>query len=70
LCSPQVDSDRLIEALWGTQPPKTARAALQGYVTQLRRLLPPDRLATHAGGYVVSVELRSRKVHHWSGLMR
>ena len=51
-----VDSDRLIEALWGTQPPKTARAALQGYVTQLRRLLPPDRLATHAGGYVVSVE--------------
>ena len=51
-----VDTDRLIEALWGTEPPKTARAALQGYVTQLRRLLPPDRLATQAGGYIVSVE--------------
>ena len=51
-----VDTDRLIEALWGTEPPKTARAALQGYVTQLRRLLPPERLATQAGGYSVSVE--------------
>ena len=51
-----VDSERLIEALWGLQPPKTARAALHGYVTQLRRLLPPDLLATRAGGYIVSVE--------------
>jgi adenylate cyclase len=52
-----VDSDRLIEGLWGTEAPKTARAALQGYVAQLRRLLPADRLATYAGGgYMLSVE--------------
>jgi ABC-type transport system substrate-binding protein/DNA-binding SARP family transcriptional activator len=51
-----LDRDRLIEALWGAQPPKTARAALQGYVAQLRRLLPEDRLLTRAGGYVLTVE--------------
>jgi ABC-type transport system substrate-binding protein/DNA-binding SARP family transcriptional activator len=51
-----LDGDRLIEALWGPQPPKTARSALQGYVAQLRRLLPEGRLLTRAGGYVLAVE--------------
>src|SRR5215218_8257762 len=51
-----LDADRLIEALWGAQPPKTARSALQGYVAQLRRLLPEGRLLTRAGGYVLAVE--------------
>jgi hypothetical protein len=34
-----VSVDRLQEALWQERPPATATTALQGYVSQLRRLL-------------------------------
>ena len=58
-----VSPDRLIDALWGERPPETARTALQGYVTQLRRLLEPSRkkraagevLVTTPAGYVLQV---------------
>ena len=36
-----VTSDALIDSLWGETPPRTARAALQNYVAQLRRALGP-----------------------------
>ena len=35
--------DRLIEELWGEQPPAQATASLQTYVSNLRRVLEPDR---------------------------
>ena len=35
--------DRLIEELWGQQPPAQATASLQAYVSNLRRALEPDR---------------------------
>ena len=34
-----VSSDRLIEDLWGESPPRTARDALQNYVSLLRKTL-------------------------------
>jgi DNA-binding SARP family transcriptional activator len=37
--------DRLIEALWGQQPPAQATASLQAYVSNLRRALEPSRPA-------------------------
>ena len=37
--------DRLIEELWGEQPPAQATASLQAYVSNLRRVLEPDRPA-------------------------
>ena len=37
--------DRLIEELWGEQPPALATASLQAYVSNLRRALEPDRPA-------------------------
>ena len=37
--------DRLIEELWGEQPPAQATASLQAYVSNLRRALEPDRPA-------------------------
>jgi DNA-binding SARP family transcriptional activator/tetratricopeptide (TPR) repeat protein len=51
-----VSVDRLVEHLWGTEPPATARALLQGCVAGLRRALrnaePGDqRLQTVAPGY-------------------
>src|SRR4051812_49263979 len=46
-----VASDTLIESLWGERPPQTAATAVQGYVSQLRKLLGPDTIATEASGY-------------------
>jgi DNA-binding SARP family transcriptional activator len=50
-----VSIDALIDGLWGEQPPRTARAALQNYVAQLRRALGPGVLSSRAGGYVLEV---------------
>ena len=36
-----VSTDRLLEALWGDLPPRTAREALQNVVSQVRKVLPP-----------------------------
>src|SRR5262249_51803587 len=38
-----VPVDRLIEDLWPEQPPQQALAAVQAFVSQLRRALEPDR---------------------------
>ena len=35
-----VSRDRLIDALWGEDPPDTARNTIQVHVSQLRKLLP------------------------------
>lgn len=34
-----VSMDRLVEGLWGEQPPESAAKMVQGYVSQLRKLL-------------------------------
>src|SRR6266508_4120959 len=43
-----VSRDRLIDALWGEDPPDTARNTIQVYVSQLRKLLPEGVLETEA----------------------
>jgi DNA-binding SARP family transcriptional activator len=56
-----VSSDTLTEALWGDVPPDRADASLQAYVSNLRRVLEPDRaprapatvLVTRGGGYAL-----------------
>jgi DNA-binding SARP family transcriptional activator len=48
-----VSVDRLIDALWGESPPRTAQTSLQNAVSQLRKLLGADRLVTKAPGYVL-----------------
>ncbi|GAA4248907.1 hypothetical protein GCM10022255_030820 [Dactylosporangium darangshiense] len=59
-----VSADRLIDAVWGDQPPPAAVAALQSYVSHLRRRLEPDRgartrgtvIASRGAGYAVLLE--------------
>jgi predicted ATPase/DNA-binding SARP family transcriptional activator len=51
-----VARDRLIDALWGENPPETAANALQVAVHALRKLLGPDRIVTHGPGYLIRVE--------------
>jgi DNA-binding SARP family transcriptional activator/class 3 adenylate cyclase len=45
-----VSADRLIDELWGEDPPQTARSVLQVYVANLRRILEPARPRRAAGG--------------------
>src|SRR5215208_6579789 len=50
-----VSSDRLIDALWGDQPPETAAKAIQVHVSRLRRELGAERIETKAPGYVLRI---------------
>jgi DNA-binding SARP family transcriptional activator len=43
--------DRLIEDLWGDQPPRTAVGTLHAYVSRLRSVLGPHVLVTKRPGY-------------------
>jgi DNA-binding SARP family transcriptional activator len=51
-----VPTERLIDELWGEQPPKTATASLQNAVSALRKVLGPEILQTRPPGYVLSVD--------------
>ncbi|HEY3542231.1 MAG TPA: helix-turn-helix domain-containing protein, partial [Gaiellaceae bacterium] len=50
-----VSRRRLIDELWGDGPPERAVAAVQVYVSRLRKRLPADVLMTHSPGYVLRV---------------
>jgi predicted ATPase/DNA-binding SARP family transcriptional activator len=50
-------SDALIDAVWGTAPPPSARKLLQVYVSQLRKhLSPPLAISTRGPGYVLELD--------------
>ena len=51
-----VSTDRLIDGIWGEQPPASAASALQVHVHALRRTIGPDRIVTRPPGYVVRVD--------------
>ena len=52
-----VPADRLIDVLWGDEPPATAAKALQVHVSRLRHALGPgDPIVTRASGYAVALE--------------
>jgi len=51
-----VPAERLIDALWGEHPPPTAHKALQVNVSQLRRAVGADTIATRPGGYAIRLE--------------
>src|SRR3954471_3864413 len=48
-------AERLIDALWPGDRPRSAANLLQGYVSQLRKTLGPERIRTVPGGYLAGV---------------
>jgi peptide/nickel transport system substrate-binding protein len=52
-----VSSDRLVDGLWGEDPPPTAAKMVQLYVSQLRRMFDGSglRIETHGRGYELCV---------------
>lgn len=56
----QVSTDRLVDALWGDEPPPSALASIQAYVSNLRRALrgstgASSPIVRRAQGYVLEV---------------
>lgn len=58
-----VSIERIIDGLWGDDPPATARTIVHGYVSRLRRVLDSvdprhggARIDTHAPGYELRVD--------------
>jgi DNA-binding SARP family transcriptional activator len=72
-----VSVDRLIEDLWGGAPPARATASLQAYVSNLRRILEPDRpprtaaavLVTQPPGYALHVPPESVDAVRFAALL-
>jgi DNA-binding SARP family transcriptional activator len=56
-----VPAERLIDELWGDEPPATAATALQVYVSRLRKSLGEGAIETREPGYLVEgrVDVRS-----------
>jgi DNA-binding SARP family transcriptional activator/DNA-binding beta-propeller fold protein YncE len=55
-----VSTDRLIDDLWGDEPPATARQSLHAHVARLRRVLAPNGegspIAKSGRGYLVGID--------------
>jgi DNA-binding SARP family transcriptional activator len=51
-----VSAERLVDQLWGENPPRTATTSLQNAVSQLRKLLGPGLLHTRPAGYLLEVD--------------
>ncbi|TDC44138.1 BTAD domain-containing putative transcriptional regulator [Micromonospora sp. KC213] len=68
-----VTLNQLVTALWGDDPPASARNAIQGHVSRLRRLVrgvPAVELATAGHGYQLSVPRESVDAHRFRRLVR
>jgi DNA-binding SARP family transcriptional activator/streptogramin lyase len=69
-----VPRDRLIDALWGEDPPAEADASLRVYVARLRKLLAVERngrpsIDTSANGYVLRVDPETVDVERFRRLV-
>lgn len=51
-----VSTDRIIDAVWGDEAPDGAPAIVQVYVSQLRKSIGADAIATQRPGYVLHTE--------------
>jgi DNA-binding SARP family transcriptional activator/tetratricopeptide (TPR) repeat protein len=66
-----VPADRIVDQVWGGDPPASATATLQAYISRLRRVLEPDRaprtapqiLVSEAAGY--ALRLPPQQVDAW-----
>jgi DNA-binding SARP family transcriptional activator/predicted ATPase len=69
-----VSTDRLIEELWGEDPPQAAATALHGHVSRLRKLLGSGdeasghKLLTRPPGYVLQLEAEQLDLHRFERL--
>jgi DNA-binding SARP family transcriptional activator/Tol biopolymer transport system component/tRNA A-37 threonylcarbamoyl transferase component Bud32 len=65
-----VPIERLIDGLWGEEPPETAKNTLQTYVYRLRQMLGEDRIASDGGGYVLRAEANEIDAARFEAMVR
>jgi DNA-binding SARP family transcriptional activator/Tfp pilus assembly protein PilF len=68
-----VPANQLIEALWGSDPPPSARPSLHNYVKRLRKALGDtahSRIQTHPGGYAISAAADELDLSRFEALLR
>ena len=68
-----VPTDRLIDLLWGDDPPRTAAHSVQIYVSELRKTLEPlagrRLIATRQPGYQLDASPESIDAHEFEALV-
>jgi predicted ATPase/DNA-binding SARP family transcriptional activator len=65
-----VSTDRLIDGLYGEEPPKEAANALQAQVSRLRRKLGGDVIELRPAGYLLRADPEDVDVHRFTRLAR
>ena len=65
-----VPTGRLVDELWGNEPPKAAVGSLQNFVSDLRKTIGADVLVTRAPGYVLDIPREAVDVHRFERLVR
>ena len=65
-----VSVDRLMQRVWGDEPPLRARATLRNYLSRLRLLLAGEgsALSRRPGGYVLEIERSTIDLHRFEEL--
>ncbi|MEY2449182.1 MAG: hypothetical protein QOH79_2658 [Acidimicrobiaceae bacterium] len=65
-----VPADQLIDALWGEDPPTSARNGLQGLASKLRRILRSiDLVVMRGDGYALELPVEAIDVHRFEQLV-
>lgn len=64
-----VSVGQLIDDLWPAGAPRTARTSLHRYVSQLRKVLGPDRLLTTSNGYELRIDDRELDAQRFESLL-
>ncbi len=65
-----VSTDKLIDDLWGENPPRTAGTSLQNLVSHLRTLLGADAVETRPPGYVLHAKADEFDLARFQQLIR
>ena len=66
----QVPADQMVDALWGEDPPETARSTIQTYVYRLRKLLGEERIEGRSSGYILHAEPEEIDASRFESLIR
>jgi DNA-binding SARP family transcriptional activator len=64
-----VSSDRLLDGLWGEHAPASAIKIVQGYVSNLRKVLGDGLLMAHGHGYLLQTEPGQLDVDRFESLV-
>ena len=65
-----VPTDRLVDELWGDEPPKAAVGSLQNFVSELRKMLGAEVLVTRSPGYLLDIPRDAVDVHRFERIVR